>query len=138
MIKTLRIWTKPCLSLGLLLTALSPCRADFATPFVEINNKMGDVSSAHGYVVAMGPEMDPQYLWVIVRTDTFEHVVLRAAAKDGVVKESLLGRWVIIKAVITKAGVKTGAGRTRPELEILSVEPVQVKGKPDSSAGRTP
>lgn len=99
-----------------LLLGISPCNADFATPFAESHNKLGEVSTAGGYLVAM----DSSRFLVLVGTDTLDHVVLNATAGKGVVGESLLGRVVKITARITKAG-STGI---RPELEILRVDPV--------------
>jgi hypothetical protein len=105
--------------LGWLLTWLPSCHADFATPFVEINNRVGDVSTSHGYVMTSGSEINPRF-FVMVMSDTMQPVVLWATAKQGVVKESLLGREIVIKAVVTKAGSRT----TKPELEILSTKPL--------------
>jgi hypothetical protein len=73
--------------------------------------------------------MNSRFL-VIVTTDTMGHVVLQATAKEEVVKESVLGREVRITARITKAGSAT----TKPELEILHVEPLKSKVEPDGAA----
>ena len=32
------------------------CPADFATPFVEINNQAGEVSESFGYLASMNPD----------------------------------------------------------------------------------
>jgi hypothetical protein len=111
--------------LGCLFVSLSPCFADFATPFVEINNKPGDVSVSHARVAALGPDMGSRFL-VIVMNDQGQPVVLWATAKQGVLKESLLGREISIKAVITKAGSAT----TKPEIEILQTEPLKTRVEP--------
>jgi hypothetical protein len=105
-----------------ILVGLAPCRADFATPFVGINNKVGDVGMTHGYVVIEGPA---RFL-VIVITDSMNHVVLRATAEKGVVKDSVLGREVRIKASVAKA--KTPGAN--PELKILAVEELKCKARP--------
>ena len=105
-----------------ILVGLAPCRADFATPFVEIHNKVGDVGMTHGYVVVEGPA---RFL-VIVMTDSMNHVVLRATAEKGVVKDSVLGREVRIKASVTKAKTPN----VNPELKILSVEGLKCEAPP--------
>jgi hypothetical protein len=109
--------TSYCALLGCLFMWLSPCYADFATPFVGIHNKPGDVSVTHARVVALGPELDSRFL-VIVMNDQMQPVVLWSTAKQGVLNESLLGREIIIKAKVTKAGSAT----TKPALEILHAE----------------
>ena len=109
-----------CWLFASVLLCLTPCHADLATPFVEINKNVGDVSESYGYIVVLGPEMNTQFL-VIVRTDMCKHLVLSATAKNGVVKEPLLGRQVKLKAVVTKAG----SASSKPELEILHCEPMK-------------
>jgi hypothetical protein len=121
-----------CVFLGCLLGSLSACFADFATPFVEIHNKPGDVSVSHARVAALGPEMGSTFL-VIVMNDQTQPVVLWATAKKGVLKESLLGREVSIKAVITKAGSVT----TKPEIEILQAEPLKTGVETGGAAERS-
>jgi general secretion pathway protein G len=97
--------------------------ADFATPFVEINNKVGDVSEAHGYVVALGHEVENcDYYLVVVTTDTREHVVLDATADKNVVKEALLGRPVLIKAKVVDRTQDPRTKRVLPKLHILSLK----------------
>jgi hypothetical protein len=93
--------------------------ADFATPFADINNEVGDISEGHGYVVALGHENAKHFL-VIVMTDTLEHVVVRATADEGVVKEPLLGRPAIIKAEVVDRRQDTD-GRVTVRLKVLSV-----------------
>ena len=96
--------------------------ADFATPFMEINNKVGDVSEAHGYVVALGDNVEEcKYYLVIVGTDTMEHIVIKATADKNVVKESLVGRQAIIKAEVTARNEDTKTKRVVVQLKILSV-----------------
>ena len=107
---------------GCFFISLSPCVADFGTPFVEIDNKIGDVSVSHARVVALGPDMRSRFL-VIVMNDQCKPVVLWATAKSGVVKESLLGREIRIRAKVTKARSATN----KPELEILHVELLTTK-----------
>jgi hypothetical protein len=122
-----------------ILAFASNCYADFATPFVEVNNKLGDVSTTQAYVLTLGPQSTNRFM-VVVMTDTRQYevykatpnqgvvmleksqlraiLVLQATAKEGVVKDSLLGREVLLKATIAKAG----SWKTLPELEILEVE----------------
>jgi hypothetical protein len=76
-------------------------RGDFATPFVEVNNKVGNVSEAHGYVLV--PDGDDGPFTVLVTTDTMQYVALAATAEKGVVPAELIGRWAIIKAEVVKA-----------------------------------
>lgn len=103
------------------LLVIGVARADFATPFVEIQNKVGDISEGHGYVVATSNDKEPAGFLVIVLTDTMEHVVIRAKADPGTVKPSLLGRPVIVKAKITKRVEASGSKPPRVELKILNV-----------------
>ena len=105
-----------------ILVGPAPCRADFATPFVVNHNKVGDVGRTHGYVVVEGPA---RFL-VIVRTDSKNYVVLRATAEKGVVKDSVLGREVWIKASVTKAQTRN----LNPELKILSVKGLKCVAPP--------
>jgi hypothetical protein len=106
-------------------------RADLATPFVEMNNQVGDISEAHGWVVTLGSKLeDSKYFYVIVNTDTMDQVVIGATAEKGVVKESLLGRWVIIKAQVTSLSDAPRLTHANIQLKILSVksaEPVNEK-----------
>jgi len=96
--------------------------ADFATPFMEINNKVGDVSEAHGYVVALSHEVEScDHYLVVVTTDTMEHRVLDATADKNVVKEALLGRPVMIKAKVVDRTQDPQTKRVLPKLRILSV-----------------
>jgi hypothetical protein len=100
--------------------------ADLATPFVEVNNQVGDISEAHGWVVASGSTLEESDSFlVIVLTDTMDHVVLRAAAAKGLVREFVLGRWVLVKAEVAE---RYGDPRTDPskiKLKILSVETIE-------------
>lgn len=107
-----------------ILICLSPCKADFATPFVGVNNEVGDISVTHARVVALGPNIESTFL-VIVMNDEIQPVVLWAKAKKGVIKESLLGREIRIKAVITKCGTESA----KPEIEILQANPLKAKLK---------
>ena len=55
--------------------------ADFATPFMEISNKVGDISEAHGYVVSLNPDIEKSTRFlVIIGTDRKQHVVIKATA----------------------------------------------------------
>ena len=98
---------------------ISAARADFATPFVEINNKVGDVSTAHGYIVSLGDENAKHFL-VIVETDTAEYDTIRATAAAGIVPAQTLGRHVIVKAKVTDRREHQDR-RVTVELEILEV-----------------
>jgi hypothetical protein len=103
----------------MILSLASPAvHGDFATPFMEINNKVGDVSTAHCYIVAISHSFFPVHL-VIVDTDTSEHVVIKATVAREIVKTDLLGRPVIVKAQ-TVAPTKSNYHTT---LKILSMEP---------------
>ena len=106
--------------LTLTMIALAPpaVHGDFATPFVEINNEVGDVSKAHCYVVAISHDFFPVHL-VIVGTDTSEHVVIKATVAREIVKTDLLGRPVIIKAET----VTPTRSNYHTKLKILSMEP---------------
>lgn len=104
------------------LVSLQACLADLATPFVDIDNKLGDTSISHARVAALGPKMESPFL-VILINDEEQPVVLWAAAKRGVLKESLLGREIIIKGVVTKAGTAS----RKPEIEILQAKPLKRK-----------
>ncbi len=105
-------------------------RADFATPFVEMNNQVGDVSEAHGWVATTGSTLkEGDSYFVIVTTDTMKHVVIRAAAEMGVVRESVLGRWVLVKAEVAE---RYGDPRTDPskiKLKILAVETIEERNE---------
>ncbi|NLX24438.1 MAG: hypothetical protein GXY61_00540 [Lentisphaerae bacterium] len=92
----------------------SACLADFATPFVEINNQKGEVSESYGYLVAVDSDPGTNYL-AIVTTDTLQHIVLHATARPRVVEPSDLGRWIRFEAQITQ----TGNADNPPRLEIL-------------------
>ena len=101
-------------------------RADLATPFVESNNQPGDISEAYGWVAALGSKIeDGNSFLVIVRTDTMDHVVLRATAEKGIVTESMLGRWGIIKAQIASRVENPTDKRTYIQLKILSLKSVE-------------
>lgn len=105
---------------GSLFILLSACFADFATPFVDVNNELGDISEARARVAALGPTMASPFL-VIIMNDELQPVVLWAKAKKGVIRQSLLGREIRIKAVITK----TGTASANPEVEILQAKPLK-------------
>ncbi len=104
------------------LSSLS-ARADFSTPFIEPpGNKVGDESTSHAYILIVGPPeaVGPDYR-VVVLTDTEEYLAIPARAKKGVVSDALLGREVKVRAKI----LQQGSGKNgRPEIEILSVEPL--------------
>ena len=104
--------------------------ADFATPFVEINNKVGDVSEGHGYVVALGHKVEScKHFLVVVTTDCEEHIVLEATADNNVVKEPLLGRPVIIKAEVVDRKEDPKTKRATVKLKILSVKSSKKKSE---------
>ena len=103
------------------LIALGEIRADLATPFVDTGNKKGDVSVTHGFVVALGPEIGERFM-VIIIDDGEQPVVLWATAKKGIIKESLLGREVLVKARISKEAT----ARAKPQLEILQATPLKI------------
>jgi hypothetical protein len=109
--------TAIAITLGWLI-ALTAARADWATPFAEINNKVGDVSEAHGYVVTTAENEDGPFM-VIVTTDTMQSVAILARADKSAVPVERIGRWSIIKAKVVKA--PTGNQATDMELQILSV-----------------
>jgi hypothetical protein len=92
-------------------------RADYATPFVETNNKVGDVAEVHGYVLASDRDDGP--LMVLVATDTMDYVAILAKADKGVVPPERMGRWSIIKAQVVKA--PTASKALGMELKILGV-----------------
>ncbi|MDK1022235.1 MAG: hypothetical protein QGD90_11445 [Candidatus Hydrogenedentes bacterium] len=100
--------------------------ADGPTPFVEINNKVGDISEEHGYVVALGHKVeDSEYYLVLVVTDTMQHVVINATAEKDVVKESLIGREVIIRAEVTESRLDPNTKQPVVKLRILSVRSLE-------------
>ena len=96
--------------------------ADVATPFMEINSKVGDVSEAHGYVVALGHKVEEcRHYLVIVTDDCMEHIVVTSTADKNAVKEPLLGRPAIIRAEVTDRREDPKAKRVVVQLKILSV-----------------
>lgn len=106
----------------LVLHSPPPSFADFATPFADIHNQVGDVSKAHGYVVALSHRENSKHYLVIVRTDTMEYVVIRATAEKNVVPPDLLGCPVIVEGKTTKSEKNEKTGQVTVELEILSVD----------------
>lgn len=111
-------------SLGLMIAALlllsSVASADFATPFVETKNKVGDISEGHGYVLAGESDDGPSFL-VMVTSDTHQHLTILARAEKGIVPADLIGRPVVIKAEVVKAAEKLG-NSAGLELKILEVK----------------
>jgi hypothetical protein len=97
-------------------------QADFATPFVEINNHVGDISEARGFVVARcNPVEECSHFIVIVSTDRLTFVTIGATAESDVVKNSLVGRPVIIKAEVID-DIENGKPKMYDQqLKILSV-----------------
>lgn len=111
-------------------------RADFATPFIEINNKLGDVSEAQGWIVNFLDDTAPWYL-IVVAGDTGQFYVLRAKAEPGIVPKELVGRSSIIKAEIVRP---TTQGR-QGQVKILGVRaedsgPVQRNLPPATAPAR--
>ncbi|MBN2703490.1 MAG: hypothetical protein JXR23_04690 [Pontiellaceae bacterium] len=94
----------------------SVCTADFATPFVEINNRDGDVSECFGYLSATEADLGTNFM-VIVTTDCMEPVVLDAVAQPGLVTPSDVGRWVQFTAEI----IRSGSEEAGPLLNILRI-----------------
>jgi hypothetical protein len=78
---------------------------------------VGDVVTAHAWVIAMNPEQTSY--GVIVATDTMQYVHLWAQADKDVVPPSVLGRWAMVKAKVTEQnnGVTT-------KVQILDVAPI--------------
>jgi hypothetical protein len=129
---------KPIMFAVLIIAAISitqNARADFATPFIEINNNIGDVSDAYGYVVADDNNAaECSAFLVIARTDTMDYVVIKATANKGVVAESMIGRWVIIKAQVTNRQIDPKTNRIKEVLlKILSVRFPTTKEKEESA-----
>ena len=122
-----KMFARLCVSVVL----LSPCFADFATPFVEIKNKPGDIADTRARVVALGPNIGSQFL-VIVMNDQEQPVVLWATAKKGILDDSVLGREVQIKAKVTRAGTATSP----PEIEILRTDLLKSKLVEQDGAGQ--
>jgi hypothetical protein len=115
----------------LLFTNVS--KADFATPFTEINNKVGDISEAHGYVAAKDPNAeDGTYFWVMVMDDCGRRVVINATAKKNVVTRSLLDKEVTIKAKVVSRKKNAKTQKMEIELEILSVRPLEEEKSRDN------
>jgi hypothetical protein len=111
-------------SLGSMLATIlllsTAALADFATPFVETKNKVGDVSEGHGYVLAGDSDDGPAFL-VMVTSDTQQHLTILARAEKGIVPADLIGRPVVIRAEVVKAAGKTGSAAGM-ELKILEVK----------------
>jgi hypothetical protein len=107
-------------------------KADFATPFTGINNKVGDISEAHGYVVALDPNTENcTHFLVIVMDDCMRHIVINATAKKNVVTQSLLGRPVIFKAKVIHRNENAQTKKMEIELEILSIQPLEEQKHPN-------
>ena len=112
-----------------LVAGLHLARADMATPFVEINNKVGDVSESHGYVLAN--EGDDEHFMVLVRNDSGQFLAIQATAEKGAVPTGAIGRFAVIKAEVTKASAKREVAGM--QLKILGV--TVVKAKPATTRG---
>lgn len=119
-----RKWVYVTTFLAAILFFTNVSEADFATPFVEINNKVGDISEAHGYVVALSRNAEgcTSFL-VIVATDEEQHVVINATARRKLITRAFIGRPVTIRAKIIKRSENSKNNKTEIELEILSVRP---------------
>jgi hypothetical protein len=131
--RTTRLWRRmrviilmsAAFLLGMGTLFATPAFADWATPFVEINNKLGDVSESHAYVVALGADVETcDHYLVVVTTDCMEHIVIRATAEPGVVKESLLGRPVLVRGKVVERKEDSETGRVSVELQILEMKPI--------------
>ena len=111
--------------LAAILLFTNVLEADFATPFVEVNNKVGDISEAYGYVVALSPNIEKcTHFLVIVIDDRMRPVGFYATAEKKLITQSLLGRPVIIKAkVVSREEYRDKTKDIR--LEILSVRPLE-------------
>jgi hypothetical protein len=97
-------------------------KADFATPFVEVNNKIGDISEASGYVISLDPNIEEcTNFLVIVLNDCMEYVSIKATATKKLITQSLLGRPVIIKAKVINRYEDPKTKKVTIKLEILSV-----------------
>lgn len=114
------------LSIAFALFVTPRAVADFATPFLQTADKVGDVSEEHGYVVALDLEMeDCKHYLVIVTNDNMQHIVIEATADKNVVKASLLGRQVTIKAQVAVREEDPDNKRVVLKLKILSVKPLK-------------
>ena len=81
-----RKWVYVTILLAAILLLTNVLEADFATPFVEVNNKVGDISEVYGYVIALSPNIEKcTHFLVIVTTDCMQHVVINATAKRGLI-----------------------------------------------------
>ena len=116
-----------------ILLRVSTVQADFATPFVDTHNKVGDVSEAPGFVVNLGTDDEPRFM-VLVLTDTMSFHQIGATADRGVVSPSMLGRQVIIKAEV----IKPVDGWATPSLKILNVRMPQVVIQPATAPAKKP
>ena len=113
-------------------------RADSTTPFLGINNQYGDISEARGFIVALSDDVENCKVFrVIVRTDKMELVMINAQADKGVVKESMVGREVFVKA---KVALRVEKQDTEPyiQLQILSVRPLKEKTSNDINTNKEP
>ena len=130
-----RKWVYATISLAAILFFTNVLEADFATPFVEVNNKVGDISEAHGYVVALSPNIEQcTHFLVIVTTDCEEHVVINATANRELITQSFLGKPVIIKAKVISRNENARTKKTEIELEILSVRPLEKQTRHDNKS----
>ena len=82
--------------------------AEFAVPFVETQNRVGDEAECRAYVSRFGIN----YV-VILMNDRGQPEMVMTRARDHVIREELLGREVRIRG---KVGDREGAGAVRPRL----------------------
>ena len=118
-----------CLTLCSIALCVGVSLADFATPFVEINSQVGDVSQAHAFIATLGPLVSnaQEHYLVIVPTDSGEYVVIDAIAKKGIVKGALLGREIVLKAEVIERIEDSKTKHSKIKLRILSVKPIKSK-----------
>ena len=118
-----------CLTLCSIALCVGISLADFPTPFVEVNNQVGDVSQAHAFIVTLGPlaSKTHEHYLVVVPTDFGEYVVIDAIAKKEIVKETLLGREIVLEAEVIERIEDSKTKHPKIKLKILSVVPIKAK-----------
>lgn len=130
-----RKWLYVTIFSAAILLFTNVLEADFATPFVGINNKVGDISESYGYVVALDPNIgECTYFLVIVINDREQYVVINATAKKKLITQSLLGRQVIIKAKVVSRNEDSKTKKVEIKLEILSVRPLEKQKRHDNKS----
>jgi hypothetical protein len=96
--------------------ASRPAAADFATPWVE-DTKVGDVVTAHAWVIALDAEQTS--FGLIVLSDTMQSVLIRAKADKDILGPASLGTWSKVKARLIE---RTDANTV--SVQILEVTPI--------------